>query len=259
MASFYYTKVRPKLKRAARALGIKEKRLRKEREIPPDFDTLTTQVLRTVSPFTMTSTECVHELVNAVRYVVGRGIAGSLVECGVWRGGSAMAMALVLKELGETSRDIYLYDTYEGMSAPTDADVSFDGKAAAKRFEERQLSADSSDWCRSTIDEVEANLASTGYPADKLHFIKGKVEDTLPGTLPAGPIAILRLDTDWYESTRHELEHLYPLLADRGVLIIDDYGHWEGSKKAVDEYIAAHGLKLLLGRVDFSARIAIKQ
>jgi hypothetical protein len=207
----------------------------------------------------MTSSECVHELVNAVRYVVGRGLEGDFVECGVWRGGSSMAMALTLLKLGHDDRELYLYDTFEGMSAPTDANIAFDGKPAETRFKDRQLSVDSSDWCRSPIDEVEANLAATQYPSSRLHFIKGKVEDTLPHQIPAGPIAILRLDTDWYESTRHELLHLYPRLAQGGVLIIDDYGHWAGSRKAVDEYIAEHRLNLFLGRIDFSARIAIKQ
>ena len=91
-----------------------------------------------------------------------------------------------------------------------------------------------------------------------MHIIKGKVEDSIPGQIPAGPIAILRLDTDWYESTRHEMLHLYPRLIQKGVLILDDYGHWAGAKKAVDEYIAEHSLCLLLNRIDFSARVAVK-
>ena len=258
MSSFYNSTLRPGLKRAARAIGIKEKRARVRHALPPDFDDLTRGIFRAVSPFTMTSPERVHELVNAVRYVVGRGIDGDFVECGVWRGGSAMAMALTLMELGRSDRDLHLYDTFEGMSAPTAADISIDGKPADTKFRDRQLSVDSSDWCRSPIDEVQANLATTGYPAERLHFIKGKVEDTIPDAMPAGPIGILRLDTDWYESTRHELEHLYPQLVQGGVLIIDDYGHWEGARKAVDEYLAALGLTLFLGRVDSTARIAIK-
>lgn len=259
MANFYYTSVRPKLKRLAKVLGYKEKRSRIQRVIPPDFDELTARIVHAVSEFTMTSSERVHELVNAVRYVVDRGIQGDFVECGVWRGGSSMAMALTLLEFGRENRDLYLYDTFEGMSAPTDADVSFDGNPAEKKFKDRQLSVESSDWCRSPIDEVEANLATTRYPASRLHLIKGKVEDTLPREMPAGPIAILRLDTDWYESTRHELLHLYPRLVQGGVLIIDDYGHWAGARRAVDEYFEAHGLTLFLGRIDYTARVAIKQ
>ena len=80
-------------------------------------------------------------------------------------------------------------------------------------------------------------MASTGYPPDRVRYVKGPVERTIPDRLPGGPIALLRLDTDWYESTRHELLHLFPLLSPGGVLIIDDYGHWSGARKAVDEYL----------------------
>jgi O-methyltransferase len=85
----------------------------------------------------------------------------------------------------------------------------------------------------------------------------GKVEDTFPKDTP-DKIAILRLDTDWYESTRHELIHLYPKLSIGGVLIIDDYGHWEGARKAVDEYINDNTLRILLNRIDYTGRIAVK-
>jgi hypothetical protein len=100
-------------------------------------------------------------------------------------------------------------------------------------------------------------MAMTNYPQDKLNYVVGKVEDTIPETLPR-KIALLRLDTDWYESTLHELNHLYPLLTEGGVLIIDDYGHWQGAKKAVDEYIEKNKLKILLNRIDYTGRIAIK-
>ena len=259
MGNLYYTRIRPRVRRAAKALGIRDKRSRTQRVIPPDFDEQTREILAAVSEYTMTSSERVHQLVSAVRYIVARGIEGDFVECGVWRGGSSMAMALTLSDLGHADRDLYLYDTFEGMSAPTDADIAFDGNPAEKTFRDRQISNDSSDWCRSPIDEVEANLAATGYPASKIHFIKGKVEHTIPDQMPPGPVAILRLDTDWYESTRHELQHLYPRLAKGGVLIIDDYGHWAGARKAVDEYFAEQGLNLFLGRIDETARIAIKQ
>lgn len=226
--------------------------------LPPDFDESMKRVVAAVAAYTLTSPERVGALVNATRYVVANGIAGDVVECGVWRGGSAMAVALTLRELGDSSRRLYLYDTYEGMNAPTEHDVAYDGTSAAGTFAGQRLSDDSSEWCRSPIGEVETNLVSTGYPRDQLRFIKGKVEDTIPQHLPDGPIALLRLDTDWYESTRHELKHLYPRLVRGGVLMIDDYGHWAGARKAVDEYIAEQKLCLLLNRVDYTARIAVK-
>lgn len=254
MRSFFYTKVRPRLKRLARAIGIQPKRARAVKQLPEDFDEQSIRIFNAINPFTMTSPERVYSLISAVRYIVAHGIDGDVVECGVWRGGSMMAVALMLKELGDTGRNLYLYDTYEGMSAPT----AEDGPVAEKKFTERQLSEDTSEWCRSPIDEVRDNLASTGYPPDRIHFIKGKVEDTIPAEMPAGSIALLRLDTDWYESTRHELIHLYPRLVSKGVLIIDDYGAWEGARRAVDEYLAEYSVPLLLNRIDVTARIAVK-
>lgn len=249
---------RSPLKRLARALGIKESRARRADKVPPDFDEQTARIFRAVAGYTMTSAERIEAVVNAIRYLVGNGIAGDVVECGVWRGGSSMAAALTLLDLGERRRHLHLYDTFEGMSAPTDEDVAIDGAAAKAQFRDRRLGEDSSDWCLAPLDEVRQNLASTGYPPELVHFVKGKVEDTMPARMPAGAIALLRLDTDWYESTRHELVHLYPRLVRGGVLIVDDYGHWAGARKAVDEYFAAHPPALLLNRTDYTARIAVK-
>jgi O-methyltransferase len=100
-------------------------------------------------------------------------------------------------------------------------------------------------------------MASTGYDKQKVHFHQGKVELTIPAAAP-DQIALLRLDTDWYESTRHELEHLYPRLSPGGILIIDDYGHWSGARKATDEYIEKYAPSLFLARIDYTGRIAVK-
>lgn len=107
------------------------------------------------------------------------------------------------------------------------------------------------------MGEVSSNLARTDYPSERTHLVKGRVEDTVPSEAPER-IAVLRLDTDWYESTRHEMEQLFPRLPPGGVLILDDYGHWQGSRRAVDEYLAAEGLHLLLQRIDYTGRIATK-
>ena len=159
-----------------------------------------------------------------------------------------MAIALRLARLGENDRDIHLFDTFMGMTAPGANDIDFRGVRADESY----------DWTRATRSDVLRNMESTGYPIDRVHLIAGMVEDTIPDNAPEA-IALLRLDTDWYESTRHEMTHLYPRLTDGGILIIDDYGHWMGSRKAVDEYIATHRLRLHLARIDYSARIAVKQ
>ncbi len=205
----------------------------------------------------MTSPERVYALCDAVRYIVEGDVRGALVECGVWRGGSAMAMALTLLEHGVRDRELHLFDTFEGMTPPGPEDVDIAGERATDLLAARRRTEDDSLWCYSPIEAVRDAMASTGYPTDKVHFHRGDVLETLPGRAPK-EIALLRLDTDWYESTKHELECLYPRLTELGVLIIDDYGHWRGSRRAVDEYVRRHGLPLLLNRIDYTGRIAVK-
>jgi len=224
---------------------------------PPDFSKSNIQICDLVVPFTLTSPERVNALIEAVRYIVANRIEGALVECGVWKGGSTMAIALTLKELGDETRELYLYDTFSGMSVPTDVDISIYGSVAQDKFSQIRNSEDSSDWCLCPLKEVRENVFSTSYPKKKFHFVKGKVENTIPETIPE-KIALLRLDTDWYESTKHELTYLFPILKPGGVIIIDDYGHWAGARKAVDEYIQENSLCILLNRIDYTGRVAIK-
>lgn len=212
------------------------------------------ETYRRVAPYTMTSPERITAVCDAVDYITKAGIPGDYVECGVWRGGSSMAAALTLIRNGDTGRTLHLYDTFEGMSAPTEHDRRWNDKAGAEALLGDQATAEKI-LCKASYEEVTANMVATGYPMDRVQLVRGKVEDTLPTNAPAR-IALLRLDTDWYESTRHELTHLYPLLAPGGVLIIDDYGYWEGARKAVDEYFADR--PILLARTDGTGRMAVK-
>lgn len=207
-------------------------------------------------PFTMTSLERIAALVHAIEYTVKNSIPGVFVECGVWKGGSSMAAALTYLELGKTDVDLFLFDTFAGMPPPGDKDFhSATGRTASELLSK---SAEADDiTARAPIEEVRRNLESTKYPTRHLHFIKGMVEETIPLHAP-DQISVLRLDTDWYSSTKHELMHLYPRLAKHGVLIIDDYGHWAGARKAVDEYFEEQGLQPLLNRIDETGRICIK-
>lgn len=222
----------------------------------PTLPKRTQDIIAAVRPYSMTTNERLAAVCDAVDYIETRQIPGDIVECGVWKGGSSMAIALALKAHSSFDRHLYLFDTFEGMSEPTAEDKEVSGeKSAAQLLSE----ADKSEmvWAYSPLDEVKKNLGSTGYPSDKVSFVVGKVEDTIPQTLPE-KIAILRLDTDWYASTKHELEHLFPNLIDGGVLIIDDYGHWDGCRKAVDEYFTGSPYSPLLFRIDYSGRMAIK-
>lgn len=215
--------------------------------------------INSVKKYTMTGPLRMMTLIRSVEYIINNKIEGDFVECGVWKGGSMMLIAKTLIELGVNDRNLYLYDTFEGMVDPQDLDVSFDNKKAKTLLQNvSHLRTEGNNiWCYSSLEEVKQNLISTGYNPDRIFFIKGKVEDTIPNNLPSS-IALLRLDTDWYQSTIHELTHLYPLLIKNGILIIDDYGQWMGQKKAVDEYIKKENLKLFLNRIDFSSRLVIK-
>jgi hypothetical protein len=210
-----------------------------------------------VKGLTATSPARIVGLMDAVEYVVKNRIPGPIVECGVWRGGSIVVAALTLLEMGDTSRDIYLFDTFEGMSAPTDRDRLADGTLARSMLDRTERRDDGSIWALAAIDVVRNNVLATGYPAERFHFIKGKVEDTVPGNAPE-EIALLRLDTDWYESTLHELAHLYPRLHAGGVLILDDYGHWQGAREAVDEFFSKRAFKPLFSRMDETGRMFVK-
>jgi hypothetical protein len=207
------------------------------------------------APYTMTGAMSQWSLLKAIEYIDRQGISGAIVECGVWRGGNMM-MAKEARHGALPERDIYLFDTFTGMSRPTAVDVDWRGLPALDSAEKRQRDGYNS-WCYASLEEVIGAFDRFGLSGTNVHFRKGKVEETLmdAGALPER-IALLRLDTDWYESTRVELETLYPRLEPRGVLIIDDYGYWRGARMAVDEYFGEHAP--LLAPVDLSCRIAVK-
>jgi O-methyltransferase len=234
----------------------KPKRAPKRKELPGDYDFESKEIIGAVRGYTMTGNDKLFALIQAVRYVVRHEIPGDIVECGVWRGGSMQAAARTLIASGDTRRDLYLFDTFEGMPPPSERDVRHDGRPADELLAAAESREQSMVWAMASLDDVRDGFAKVPYPADRVHFVEGKVEDTIPARAPER-IAILRLDTDWYESTRHELEHLYSRLSPGGVLILDDYGYWEGAREAVDEFLDQTGERLLLTRMA-SGRIAVK-
>ncbi len=163
------------------------------------------------------------------------------------------AIARTLLQLQDVSRELYLFDTFEGMTAPTAKDLDYTGKKASQVL--RDVPRDKCD--DAPLEQVKEVLYGTGYPRERIHFVRGRVEETIPASAP-DPIALLRLDTDWYDSTKHELVHLFPRLPKAGVILIDDYGHWQGSRQACDEYFAENRIPILLNRIDYSGRIALK-
>lgn len=231
--------------------------LTKKGRVPTDISSIDPDFIEMYArcrEFTMTSIERAYALYKSIEYVVTKSIRGDIVECGVWRGGSAMLCALALKHFGDTTRTIHLYDTYKGMTKPTRDDFKLSGTQAKTKWVHMERDG-YNEWAYATLEEVKKNLATTGYAEEHLRYVVGNVKETIPFTAPKH-IALLRLDTDWYESTKHELTHLFPLLCNGGALIIDDYGEWAGAKRATDEFFS--NKTMLLNRIDNTGRIGVK-
>ena len=224
-----------------------------------DIDKEYLQIINSIKNYTLTSPERMAALVNSVQYITQNQISGNIVECGVWKGGSMMLVAKMLLALNKTDYDLYLFDTFEGTTKPSKHDLDYLGNSMLevwnKEFEGKNQLPASADFV--SLEEVKKNLFSTGYPKEKIHFIQGNVENTIPKNAPE-KISLLRLDTDWYESTKHELNYLFPRLTSAGILIIDDYGHFKGSKKAVDEYFEKNKISSFLFRIDYTGRLLVK-
>src|SRR6266852_7283503 len=146
-------------------------------------------ILKRINGYTMTSIERQVALIQAVRYITRRGIAGCVVECGVWRGGSSMAAALAFAQERDVGRDVFLFDTFEGMTKPMDIDRTIDGMLAQEHLN-RDIGRTGVVWAVAGIADVRQNMLSTGYPTENIHFVKGSVEATLPSHSPAGPISL---------------------------------------------------------------------
>jgi len=236
-------------------------RLRRKRTIGPDdirklipeISDEDIRVMLAVSPFTMTGIERQWAMISAVRFLDNAGLEGDIVECGVWRGGNM----LIAKHVSRSPRKFYLFDTFAGMSEPTEADIDKSGSSALSRFQ-AYLKPTHNEWAYASLEEVRENFRKQGFIDDSVKFVKGKVEETLQKeeNLPK-QIALLRLDTDWYESTLAELQILYPRLVSGGILIVDDYGHWQGARKAFDEYFKEQ--PVLLQRIDYTGRMMVKR
>lgn len=223
---------------------------------PYDFDEALVATCKAVEPYTLTSVERIGSLVQAVRHLSRNRVAGAMVECGVWRGGSMLAVARTLVEEGDTTRDLWLYDTFTRMPEPGERDFDIWGRHASTYFDGPVDPHDTDGYRYLPLEQVRAVVASSGYPADRLRFVQGLVEETIPREVPE-EIALLRLDTDWYESSKHELQHLYPLVVDGGIVVIDDYGQFVGARAAVDEFLATLPRTPFLHRIDWTGRLLV--
>lgn len=242
---------------ALKPLGLQVRRTQSTRSIPMHASDDERSLVTRFSEYTMTSPERQIGLIEAVWYLDRKGVAGDFVECGVWRGGSMMLAIAARDPRPSIGRRYHLFDTFTGMSKPTEADVRIgDGQKALEIHASRDQGTHNS-WAYASLEDVQASFRKEGFSDESLIWHVGKVEDTLadPSSIPE-KIALLRLDTDWYESTLLELEVLYPRLQNGGILIIDDYGSWAGARKAVDEYFEDR--PVLLSRLDGAGRLVVK-
>ena len=199
-------------------------------------------------------------LYQSINYIYKNDIKGDFVECGVFMGGSAMMISFASKEFEKIDipiKNLWLYDTFEGMANPTIYDENILNEKAINELKNKKKKENLKDiWAYSSIDYVKQNITKTHIKPERVKYIKGLVEETLIKNKPK-KISLLRLDTDFYESTKKELEELYPLLERGGILIIDDYGHWKGCKKAVDEYFKDKK-NIFFQQIDYSGLIGVK-
>lgn len=223
-------------------------------DLEPEFS----EDLAAVRRYTMTSVERLYSLWDACRYVHEAKVPGAIVECGVWRGGSMMTAALAFRRLGETSRDLWLYDTFSGLPRPDpEIDVDVLGNRMIDGWEPREVEGGRALWAYADEADVRSNMAQAGYPQERTRFVAGLVEETIPGDAPK-QIALLRIDTDWHSSYVHILEHLYDRVAPGGILLFDDYGQLLGARRAVDDFRRSRGLHSPMIRIDFSCRMMLK-
>ncbi len=209
------------------------------------------ELIDRIKPYTKSDWIRLSSMADALIAIDIEEISGDVVECGVWRGGNIMLARII-----SPSRKCWLYDTFDGMTIPDDIlDVKRSGEKAIDRFNLKK--SNGSKWDAVSVDQVHKHFEDVGLGSKELNFVVGPVEETLLKCVPE-KIAILRLDVDWYLSTKICLEILYPKLSAGGFLIVDDYGHWMGCKKAVDDYFDKSVVPLLYHDVDYSCRVFIK-
>lgn len=219
--------------------------------------------IKIVSPHTMTNKTRIEVLYNSLQKIRLNNICGDLVEVGVWKGGNILGIMEYLNYYSMTDRTVWLYDTFTGMTKPSDNDFTNELNAEQTMSKDNTLSFwhnnnnnNINNWCYCSLDEVKNLLSKSSFPKNNVKYVIGDVCETLKdkNNIPK-LISLLRLDTDWYESTKIELESMYPNLSNNGILIVDDYGYWNGSKKAVDEYFL--NKKIIINKLKNDVAIVI--
>ena len=218
----------------------------------PEIDEENKNLIEFINEYSMTPLIRRWTLIKSLHYINKKKVIGDIVECGIWRGGNLfLAKKIQDKYYKEIKRKLYGFDTFEGMSEPS----NHDGIRINKIYQ--NFKNNNEPWAKASLDDVKNFSKKLFSDIDEFNFVKGKVEDTLKDkkNLP-DKISLLRLDTDLYESTKIELNILYPLLVEKGILIIDDYGDFPGCRQAVDEYFSDKNVLMI--SVDKSCRVIVK-
>ena len=226
-------------------------------------DFVGSQILEFAYKRSMQTRDSLYNLWLIGEYLEANKIKGDIVECGVWRGASIQLLTGQSLFMKWPSREFYMFDTFSGMTEPTFHDVRLKDKIPAHilgwkhNLETTGASHLKGIPAYATLQDVKNGFSELGVDENHLNFIQGDVLATIPKFGPS-EISLLRIDTDWYESTKHILEHFYPRLVTGGVLILDDFDYWEGAREATVEFFNARGLSPLLIRQGGGGRIYVK-
>ena len=215
------------------------------------------ELINLIKNYSMTPKIRIYNLMQALKHLKIKKIEGDYVECGVWKGGNILLFKKFLESENSRQRNIYAFDTFEGMTDPDKNDFEISTNNTAIKLLQKDKNKKTNVWGICNLDQVKKNISKHTKDLNNIYFIKGDVEKTLNEikNIPE-KISLLRLDTDWYKSTKKELEVLYEKVSSGGVIIIDDYGHWGGSKKAVDEFFS--NKYVWMHYVDYACRLIIK-
>ena len=220
--------------------------------LEPDFLALYKQC----SQYTRTSWETLYALYKSIQYIVANRIPGDMLESGVSGGGSMKLVAHLLLSLGDSDRTLFLYDPIEVVTEP-ESDLRLELSRNSAIGDQPEIERRDVKSRTVPVEGIREIIAASGYPIEKVKVISNAIENTIPATI-SQRFALLRLQTNWYPSTKREMELLYPRLSPRGILILDSYGHYQGVCRGVDEYMSRLKEKPLLQRIDYACRLAVK-
>ncbi len=240
-------------------LGLQISRIDRKIKYPVEFTKRDIEIFNYVNErdLTMIGQQRMFSNILIAKWITQNELDGDFVECGVWRGGSTLLVKMIFEEYGNNSK-VWLFDTFKGMTEPTDDDINFVGQPARHKYLKSRKS-DYVNWVYASYQEVKENFIRSGVKIEDCEFVIGDVLKTIKDyDDKIKKISFLRLDTDWYESTKIELDYFYPKIVKDGFLVIDDYGHWGGSRKATDEYLSEKKIHKFKNMIDFSCRMIRK-